>query len=755
MYGAPAGTVSLKLLLQTYSKGVQAQVPTPQDLQASVDVPGGFGKLKVSAVRALLEASPNADLLPQPHSYKVSAVPMARHTRDTAVVECVNTAFLGGPGKRKRKAAVVDYANQWIYYKGSEQGWAHRYKQHGCNVKTELDERFFTEEAAAMLLECMPLNKVRAITLEADFYEPNLDSSAGLPHPDKSKRDILPVLAQKLAACQAAGDLSSLAQVEDWATAILMLKGELHELAKLGTKARAYFCYPAATSVALGCFLAHFTSKLPTFVDDAACTNLVGISLYHGGADALLTRVESLEASAAAFYGDDAIIVIVFPSKRRWIALPDVASMDTNTHEKFKDLWLAHLDSHFISGDARETGLYTSAMGLYQTLLTKSTFVFPRGVQAHLKNFTVTGMVGNTHVQTMANSLVWKVILEPLVVEEVSKLDNTADKADEAACVQRILDRLQKAMKDVGQMPWKEPISFYRYKKRIKGLLGHTIWREGPGIGLAALPQERLIASLLNPRQKPNKSGSAVLMAYSRGIALAVAGGYAYKGFMAVLAALRKRSVDIAKTLQPEHQVKLGTFHPRTELDLGGDDVLIPPVLRVGSKGLEVLPVPSVDHLRQLRTTVKAQGMTNAWADLVQRTWPAKPPPTAVSRVVSKTTIQRVVSFKRKGKAKPQSGQDSGAVAKKAKKTDSGMSAKKAKKKSRKKGKKAKAAQKAGPQPSTTAPAAVAGAAPKDSVADDGMPELVAKANRQKPSQGSTPSSSPPVTRRQAAKRKG
>lgn len=657
MYGAPVGDVSLQQLLSRFSENPTVADTPVTDLISALDVPG-CGKLKQPVVEAMLAASPNATLLASRHRVDPGKPPLARHTRDASVVACVNSAFWAAPGKRKRKTKVVAEVNKWIYYQGSEQGWQARYTQHGCNAKTPLAVRLIGDDAVAALRECMPLNSVHSISLLADFYKPNLEASAGLPNPEKSKRDELPGILRVLIECQAQKSFEPITKFDDWATALFMLKSELHDVNKLLQKARAYFCYPAVTSMAVGCFLAHFTSKLPTFIDRPSCTNLVGLSLYHGGADALLSRVEGLESSAAAFYGDDGLIVIVFPSKRRWIILPDVASMDTNTHEAFKGLWLKHVDNHFCSADEREVAYHTSAMSLYNTILHNSTFVFPRGVQAKLTNFTVTGMVANTHVQTMANSVIWKMVLEPKLTEMAAAMDAGADKSTEAACVKQIVDELAGLMVEVGQLPWKLPISYYRYRGRIDGLLGHNIWRDTPQSGLAALPEERLLSSLLNPRKKPNKSGSAVLLAYSRGIALAGAGGYAYEGFMAVLGALRERSVQLARTLQPEHQVALSQFHPQTELDLAGDDVPVPPVFRIAANGFEVLPVPTVAQFEKLRKTARAGGLTKAWVCLLQKTWPAKAAPTvqSSSSIQAKgTTKTKIQTFKRNPKGKSDS----------------------------------------------------------------------------------------------------
>lgn len=597
MYGAPRGDLSVAELMKTYSNRAEQGPPPDGGLSAAPDVPQ-IGRPKKAVLEGLYRECTNMHLSEDVLPIDPGRSPPATHTRDVHVVTLVSREMLDAPGSMAMRLEALTEANKFICYAGSEQGWVARVRARGMSEKPDLVSSEW-EDAQALAIESFPLNRVSKIDPAPSFYTPNLDSSAGLPNPNRTKREELPCIQRALSRVIAEGSYEVLTQVQLWDVGCFTLKKELHQLDKLAEKARAYYAFPGTTSVAVGGFMSHFTQKVRTFADDPNCTNLVGISFFGGGAQRVLDSIEKATESVAAYYGDDALLVIVMPSGRRYHFLPDVAGMDFNTPEGFKRMWVEHIERHWDGPE--EDLLFDSGLNLYNTLLLSCRYLLPGGRVAKYTNFSTTGMTSNTYYQTFVNTVVWHKLLKPLISGMLREHSADADSKEDRIMAEKICQALYGEMKRVG-LAWKPGAIPHLYQGRVAGLLGHDLFPDVESkLALAAVPLGRLLASLVNPKQKPNKSGTAMLQAYGRAISLYVAGGYAYPCFRKVLEALHSRVLEMVPTLNEEHRLRLSSMMTSAELDMGEDNTSVHSVYRIVDGVLLVRKPPTKEQVLALR----------------------------------------------------------------------------------------------------------------------------------------------------------
>lgn len=629
MYGGFEGEKSLAELMDIPDE--DEQVVYESNITAAPDVPT-YGRVKKSVRLHVYQNCPNVALTGQVHKLDPGTAGAPGHTRDAHVVALVDRDLAIGPGKRTLRLSAAAEANANISHSGTEQGWLARLASCGSNVFPAFEESSWADAARATM-ESFPLNRVKAIEIAPQWYKPNLKSSAGLPDPALMKSQVLADIKGVLLKVKATQSYESVYVNPYWETGVHMLKHELHEIGRLDSKARAYYCFPATTSVPLGGFMSNFTSGIPTYSDFDGCTNLVGISFYHGGAGRLLQRITQATQPTAGFYGDDALMTLVFPSGRRYVALPDVIAMDMNTPDGFKELWCQHVTNHWVGP---ETGipLFESGLSMYAHMLTKARFLLPGGLLAKMKNFAATGMTSNTYYQTFVNSMVWHRFLKPIALERLSRCSAEASGKDDHRAASEILGRWYETMTTLG-IQWKEGATFVRFKHNLRGLLGHDIKSQGGDFttALAYVPLGRLMASLINPARRPNKSGTATLQAYARAWALAIAGGYVYPVFMMILQHLYDKSAQIAPTLHIEHKAKMEQLSEGTELSEGRDAIRLPSLFKLRGTVLEIVtPVTAamVENLRRLPKVDGQQSLQQQLAAMVLaqqgRTEPVPPP---------------------------------------------------------------------------------------------------------------------------------
>jgi len=595
MYGASQGELSLdELMAAEYSPSVSSSAAPSGTLQASPGEIYNSAKITLNAVQGLVNASPNMELVRHQPSLDFSKPPMRRHTRSANVVAVAQEVF-AAPSVSDGQAAI-EYANKWIHYGGAEEGWLARVKARGCGSKALSMAPDVKVSMLAFAEKCFPLNRVSKINLINSFYKPDLQSSAGLPNINSSKADVWPALRAELAKVnQEPIDLRPITGHSYWPVAVLKLKAELHETAKLGEKARGYCVFPALTSMTLGSFLAHFTKQLPTIVDNPTSTSLVGISFYHGGAQRFLDWVEATPMGdvRAAYYGDDCIIVARTMANRLYFMLPDVSAMDMNTPSAFAPLWLEHIAQHWQGQTTAQMESFQALMGMYKHLLCDADYVLPRGVVVKWRNFATTGLAGNTHYQTFVNTVVWGAFIQPVFQQAMAASEPGASTDMDRQIVRAAFSVAAGRMQEVG-LEWKvDTLKVSRFKGKIVGILGQTLVRDKLTKQVdVGIPVGRLLASLLNPSKTPSKGPTAVFVAYARSVALGVCGGYRFPAWQALVKKLRGDCLKIAPVLQPEHRVALASLYVKDELGLGGSEVNLGQVFALDADGYLVVKKP-------------------------------------------------------------------------------------------------------------------------------------------------------------------
>jgi len=611
MYGAQAGSISLFDLMSVDDSGGEVEeAALPGSLRASPEVEQ-LGRPKDKVFKELYEQCPNITVIGE-HVLDPSGVAPMRHTRDPHVVSIVNRS-LPTAGKARVTREALEEADRWIYHQGSDHGWVHRVMTKGSAESPPFEQKDWLD-GAYMALHSFPLNQVDTIEVKPKWYLPNMDSSCGLPDPSKSKKEEWPRLKAALLKIEKESSYKSVTEQLEWKTGYYMLKSELHKLGTLREKARAYYCFPGLTSVSVGAFLSHFTKKCRTFSDDHTCTSLVGVSFYHGGATALRRQMQEAPCSCAAYYGDDALMVFVLPSGRRYHFLPDVSSMDMNTPEGFKELWLQHVSAHW-TGDDDDT-LWVSGMNMYAALFGDAEYLLPGAKVAKLHNFSTTGMAANTHYQTFVNTVVWHSRLKPLVDKFCAEGTAESSKKEDFKLMSRLVDRMYLEMEHIG-VRWKPgayPKSF-RPGSTISGILGHTlkVIDEKTMATLAFVPLPRLTASLINGRTKPTKSGTALVEAYGRAVALSIAGGYEYPQFLSTVKKLHKEVLCILPTLNLEHKTKLAQISCNTGFgDLGADEPQLSSLFSVDGATFLLKAPLEAESIQALRLNPSSSSVSEA-----------------------------------------------------------------------------------------------------------------------------------------------
>lgn len=622
MYGPAEGRTSLLDRMSKMSdEGLE--VPVTEGLLRTSPHVLSLGRPRAVELARLFTSSPNISLTGEKHHIDPGKVPQARHTRDGPVVSLVNSTMQTGPGKVKINREALQEADRWINYGGAIHGWQARVALHGCNEK-QAGDMIVYRNALSTSHEWMPLNRVHTIKVTPEWYKPNFKASTGMPNPDRSKEQDEQRIMGALAKIENQASYGVVTEYAHWDVGYFMLKKELHDLDKLDKKARAYYCFPGVTSTAVGAFLSHWTKKCLTFVDDPNCTNLVGVSFFNNGATRLVQQLFNVERSAAAYYGDDCLMVIIMPSGRRYLFLPDVAAMDMNTPDRYKDLWLEHIAKHWVGEP--DDSLFSSGLALYAELLRNARYLLPGGVFAHFHNFATTGLTANTYYQTFVNSIVWQTHLKPLIEAMASRMDAGASAADDFTQCEEICAALYAEMREVG-LPWKPGAQPLRLRKqRLRGILGHDLEfnRENHNT-LASVPLPRLVASLINPGRVPNKSGTAMMQAYNRSVSLMIAGGYQHPAFVNMVDVLFHRAVAMAPCLNPEHRVKLCEMEPMVELNLGHDEVHYPSSFVMEGNKFMVRRPPTVQECVALRLEENEGGVSAAMIALVASCEPARP----------------------------------------------------------------------------------------------------------------------------------
>jgi hypothetical protein len=619
-------------------------------------------RLQLGAVRALVGANPNMVLRRVEKAWDHYRPPLNRHTRNVVVVSAVNAALdqwtQAHTADKPNVCEAVTVANRFMHYGGNDVAWANRVETKGSRVLPSTP--FKAEEEAehlALAKRHLPLNEVTSVDLLWEGYVPNLQSSRGLPKPTASKKDDWGPIMTAIMRAQTDRDVAVLTDSPHWKTAVIKLKAELHDVEKLDTKARAYYVLPAETSMALGCTLAHFYKGAPTFLEHPDSMSMVGMSLFYGGAERVFRWLDSLEATVGVFYADDGLTCLHLPSGRKWIFLPDISSMDMNVPDRHKQGWMDYLSERANPEDNAQAKWIQDLLEAYSRVLTDAHYLLPRGVEVKFLNFAATGFPANTHYETYVSMLMWKTVCEPYLCKKLAKLPKKATAQEEDKAIRVIVDKLIKKTGEYGP-EWKGDYELYEYDgKNLHGILGHNLWREKPGKAFAAVPVERCLASLLNPRTKPKKSGSAVVLTYGRSVALLLTGGYATPWWWTVVRVLHARAKEVLATMHISHMAAMQTASADSEMLLGGDLAVFASFVRVSGGMTQLLGPPTSRACRRARSKhKKGRAIASAfsacvWENVVTTTAPATAPVSytaGVSPDKPKVTVK--VTRKKKGK---------------------------------------------------------------------------------------------------------
>lgn len=154
----------------------------------------------------------------------------------------------------------------------------------------------------------------------------------------------------------------------------------------------------------------------------------------------------------------------------------------------------------------------------------------------------------------------------------------------------------------------------------IRGVLGHDIFPTGKHqkAALAAVPLPRLVASLINARQKPNKSGTALLDAYGRSISLLVAGGYMYPAFVHTVQGLYEKVLEMIPTMAADHKSRVVQMTHSSGLGLADDEPILEGVFFVQGSEFLVRPPPTVSALQALRLNPSTNSVSEDIKALLQ-----------------------------------------------------------------------------------------------------------------------------------------
>jgi len=657
MYGAPAGKMSLKAAMQRFSTELSggapesSSAPEPQGLESknfSVN-PGemsGYGKPALSMFTTAL-TGPNCTVQAERGNLEIWRVRPTIHTRTSEVISVMNDL------QHKPKSDYqpftdeeVDKVNGQVYFPGIMKAFLNVYSTYGrghkptslsaalglmVNPNVELDPAF-DDTLQEEMTRSMPFRSPAKLGLN-DFFKPNLESGAGFPYHTKTKSDILhhwiPLVNQVFEEFS----MDPVRNQPQWDACHISLKAELHDYDKLETKARAYYCYPAVTSLVLGNIMSHFSRKIPTIVDSPPgsnqYTNMVGLSFYHGGASRVLKWVENLEVSGAGYYGDDALLVLVCPSGRRFIFTPDIRKMDMNTPDVFIEPWLLHLYSFGAELDEKSHALFEQALDTYSQLLTDSLVHLPHKLVVKFTNYSKTGTVMNTYFQTFVNSLMFRAVLEPAIKDAMGELPVDATLEDELLAVKNLAVLLGNHMRRAG-LAWKPFDDPYVYKGVIKSFLGHTLDKSNPF--LFYLPRPRIFASLLNPRSRRKRALTNLCVAYARSLALLVSGGGCHPFLWSAARALAKRINSMSRGSEsvPDYHKVLSSLHIVLDLPAHpASNLTIKPIdLRVENGKFKILlhPLPEKDKLLALIHDPKGPDLSLAYASLIEITAPSATP---------------------------------------------------------------------------------------------------------------------------------
>jgi hypothetical protein len=285
----------------------------------------------------------------------------------------------------------------------------------------------------------------------------------------------------------------------------------------------------------------------------------------------------------------------------------------------------------------------------------------------------------------------WHAYLRPLIVKAISKIRSKVSEEDEAKSLESLAIALAGAQAEAGS-PWKGRPRFVRWdEKTLEGFMGHNFrFSEELNCVLAHVPEERVLASLLNPRTKPSKPTTAIFIAYARCIALCVAGGYVHAYFETLLKRFEQECMRMCPTLNIEYTLKLAKLTAVSELWEGDDYSAEVNPFALDNGVLKVRQHPTKDWFFELRCP-KEQGEVEVPVKQVVQTkvqllsFAQVPKPVKAAKPKATTRVKRDTFLPKKAGSKPKAERKSG---KKKEKTDSQKAKRKAKK-ARRKAKKA------------------------------------------------------------------
>jgi hypothetical protein len=695
-YGAAPGELTIQQMVDTTLASSRANHGAPPParplcakplLQASPGDLPSLGKLKQLDVKKLIGDNPNIVVETRNKAYDFTGPASPQCTRASNVIVPVNAVLQSYmdreddlPEGESSLADIVRQSEDWVFYGGAETGYFHRLRTKGSRDMRNFKLPSATSAHLARIAKRFPLNRVGVVDLLGCGYKPRMETSRGLPEPSRSKRDDQSALMMFLYNTQTNRDMTALNQLDAGCLAVLKLKAELHEFSKLLTKARGYCCFPAEWSLTLGAFLCHFVKGVPHALQDRHSCNFIGSSFFYGGAAKFKQFIESATVTAPRYgvYGDDSVISTRLKSGRYFVFMPDISSMDMNTPSAYIDPWLKYLLSHHDECEEKEEeAWFEECMKAYQHCLKESRIVLPRGFICRFLNMSLTGLPANSHYQTFINIFVFTVVMEREIVEACQASEEDASLEADQALVDALERKLRKLQNDCAGMPWKESKGFEHYTgTKIAGFLGHQFLFEDPHPRVSIAPH-KLLASLINPRGKPSKSATAVFIAYGRGIALAIAGGYCFPWFLEIIDALYQRCLELAKISPIQLKQALSGLVCTSQLgesveqrisicpcSLVGTDLVmdVPPPFTFYSKLREE---PEEGEVADVAAAIKEQSAPAAAAAPVRRrkqpfaplprVQPVRPPGSSKAKPAAKAKAKSQKGAKRRKGGKPSS----------------------------------------------------------------------------------------------------
>jgi len=167
-------------------------------------------------------------------------------------------------------------------------------------------------------------------------YQPNLQSSAGMPWVTKKKGEVIGQIIKyvnlyfELFSKSVGAASAYFTEHPDEYTIMIKNKTELTELDDYLEKTRPYFVYPAALQTLYSMFMQIVLHNVLSCQDDPDSTYMPGFSWVGGGMERLLNRAKALHPGRyyVCVYSDDIHIFLRLEDGRVCLICPDVRGLD-------------------------------------------------------------------------------------------------------------------------------------------------------------------------------------------------------------------------------------------------------------------------------------------------------------------------------------------------------------------------------------------------------------------------------------------